>query len=118
LYLRYHIIKEYTILPTLPPPFNLFGVTNYDFKPFNRKLNNSSSICFSFSFCSAVLSFEQILNLRRREALAYESDVFEQARKDNQSDIKHQEKLDLHLRQLRKMVTHVKVTCEASISDG
>jgi hypothetical protein len=92
-------------------------VTNHDFKPFNRKLNYSSSKCSCICFCLAELTFEQIINLRRREALAYESDVFEQARKDKQLDIRHQEKVDLHLRQLRKMMTHVKVTCEASTSD-
>lgn len=35
--LSYHIIKEYTILSTLPPPLNLFGMTKHDMKPFNRK---------------------------------------------------------------------------------
>jgi hypothetical protein len=68
---------------------------------------------FIFVFV-AELSSDQILNLRRREALAYESDVFEQATKEKQSDVNRQEKLDLQLRQLRKMITHVKVTCEAS----
>ena len=57
------------------------------------------------------------MNLRRREALAYESDVFEQANKDKQSDITRQEKLDTQLRLLRKMISHVKVTCEASTND-
>ncbi len=65
----------------------------------------------------AELSSDQILNLRRREALAYESDVFEQATKEKQSDVNRQEKLDGQLRQLRKMVSHVKVTCEASTTD-
>lgn len=65
----------------------------------------------------AELTADQILNLRRREALAYESDVFEQASKEKQSDANRQEKLDLQLRQLRKMITHVKVTCEASTTD-
>ena len=65
----------------------------------------------------AELTSDQILNLRRREALAYESDVFEQAAKEKQSDANRQEKLDLQLRQLRKMITHVKVTCEASTTD-
>ena len=65
----------------------------------------------------AELSSEQILNLRRREALAYESDVFEQATRDKQSDINRQEKLDSQLRQLRKTIAHVKVTCEASTPD-
>jgi hypothetical protein len=69
------------------------------------------------AFILAELSSDQILNLRRREALAYESDVFEQAVKDNQSDVNRQEKLDLQLRQLRKMISHVKVTCEASTAD-
>lgn len=65
----------------------------------------------------AELSMDQILNLRRREALAYESDVFEQAAKEKQSDANRQEKLDLQLRQLRKMLSHVKVTCEATTAD-
>lgn len=65
----------------------------------------------------AELSTEQILNLRRREALAYESDVFEQANKEKQSDVNRQEKLELQLRQLRKTMTHVKVTCEAATVD-
>lgn len=65
----------------------------------------------------AELSSDQILNLRRREALAYESDVFEQATKERQSDVNRQEKLDVQLRQLRKMISHVKVTCEASTAD-
>ena len=68
-------------------------------------------------FILAELSSDQILNLRRREALAYESDVFEQAAKDIQSDVNRQEKLDLQLRQLRKMILHVKVTSEASAAD-
>jgi hypothetical protein len=59
----------------------------------------------------------QILNLRWREALAYDSDVFEQAVKDKQSVTNRHEKFDLHLHQLRKMITHVKVTCEASTAD-
>ena len=71
---------------------------------------------FEFSF-SADLSSDQILNLRRREALAYESDVFEQSTKEKQSDVHRQEKLDVQLRHLRKMVSHVKVTCEASTID-
>jgi len=70
-----------------------------------------------FRLFLADLTAEQILNLRRREALAYESDVFEQANKDKQSDINRQEKLDIQLRQLRKMISHVKVTCEASTND-
>lgn len=57
---------------------------------------------------------EQIVNLQRREALAYESDAFEQATKEQQSDTNRQEKLDLELRQLRKLISNVKVTCEAS----
>ena len=57
------------------------------------------------------------MNLRRREALAYESDVFEQATKDKLSDVNRQEKLDIQLRQLRKMISHVKLTCEASTTD-
>ena len=65
----------------------------------------------------AELSTEQILNLRRREALAYESDVFEQANKEKQSDVNRQEKLELQLRQLRKTLGHVKVTCEAATVD-
>ncbi len=65
------------------------------------------------NFFLAELSSDQIVNLRRREALAYDSYVFEQATKDKQSNINHQEKLDLHLRQLKKMITHVKITCEA-----
>ncbi|CAF3353891.1 unnamed protein product [Rotaria sp. Silwood1] len=97
---RYHIIKEYTILSPLPPPLNLFGTANYELKPFNPELSS-----------------EQILNLRRREALAYESDVFDQATKENQSDVNRQEKLDLQLRHLRKMISLVKVTCEASTMD-
>lgn len=68
-------------------------------------------------FFLAELSPDQILNLRRREALAYESDVFEQAAKEKQSDANQQEKLDTQLRQLRKMIMHVKVTCEASTTD-
>jgi hypothetical protein len=35
---RYHVIKEYTIISTLPPPLNLFGTKNYNLKPFNRRL--------------------------------------------------------------------------------
>jgi len=70
----------------------------------------------NFSFL-AELTCDQIINLRRREALAYESDVFEQATKDKQSDINHKEKVELHLRQLRKTITHVKVTCEAATAD-
>jgi hypothetical protein len=66
----------------------------------------------------AELSSEQIMNLRRREALAYESDVFEQAVKEKHSDVNRQEKLDVQLRQLRKMVSHVKITCEASTTDN
>ena len=38
LLLRYHVIKEYTILSALPPPLNLFRVSNQDLKPFNREL--------------------------------------------------------------------------------
>lgn len=72
---------------------------------------------YEFSIFLAELSSDQILNLRRREALAYESDVFEQAAKEKQSDANRQEKLDIQLRQLRKMITHVKVTCEASTTD-
>ena len=34
---RYHVIKEYTILPTLPPPLNVFGRSMYDAKQFYRK---------------------------------------------------------------------------------
>ncbi|CAF3699579.1 unnamed protein product, partial [Adineta steineri] len=34
-----------------------------------------------------------------------------------QSDVNQQEKLDLQLRQLRKMISHVKLTCEASTID-
>jgi hypothetical protein len=71
----------------------------------------------AFFFILAELSSDQILNLRRREALAYESDVFEQAAKDIQTDVNRQEKLDLQLRQLRKMILHVKVTSEASAAD-
>ncbi|CAF3882050.1 unnamed protein product [Rotaria sp. Silwood2] len=97
---RYHIIKEYTILAPLPPPLNLLSIGNYELKPFNPELPS-----------------EQILNLRRREALAYESDVFEQATKEQQSDVNQQEKIDLQLRQLRKMISLVKVTCEASTID-
>ncbi|CAF4123225.1 unnamed protein product, partial [Adineta steineri] len=97
---RYHIIKEYTILTPLPPPLNLLSTGNYELKPFNPELSS-----------------EQMLNLRRREALAYESDVFEQATKERQSDVNQQEKLDLQLRQLRKMISHVKLTCEASTID-
>ncbi|CAF0931211.1 unnamed protein product [Adineta ricciae] len=94
---RYHIIKEYTILAPLPPPLNLLSTGNYESKPFNPELSS-----------------DQILNLRRREALAYESDVFEQAAKDKQSEANWQEKVDSQLRQLRKTVSHVKITCEAS----
>ncbi len=65
----------------------------------------------------AELSSDQITNLRRREALAYESDVFEQSTKENLSDANRQEKLDGQLRQLRKMISQVKVTCEASTTD-
>lgn len=65
----------------------------------------------------AELSSEQILNLRRREALAYECDAFEHAAREKQSDTSQQEKFDLQLRQLRKMVGHVKVTCEALTMD-
>jgi hypothetical protein len=69
---------------------------------------------FFSNFLLAELSVDQLVNLRRREALAYEIDVFQQAAKDKQSNIKHQERLDLHLRQLRRLITHVKITCEAS----
>ncbi|CAF1217708.1 unnamed protein product [Rotaria sordida] len=103
---RYHIIKEYTILAPLPPPLNLFSTGIYELKPFNRET----------SFV-AELPPEQILNLRRREALAYESDVFEHATNEKQSDVNRQEKIDLQLRQLRKMVSLIKVTCEASTTD-
>lgn len=65
----------------------------------------------------AELSSDQIMNLRRREALAYESDVFEQAAKERQSDANQQEKVDSQLRLLRKTVSHVKVTCEALTTD-
>lgn len=69
---------------------------------------------FIFKFFLAELPMEQIVNLQRREALAYESDAFEQATKEQQSDTNRQEKLDLELRQLRKLISNVKVTCEAS----
>ncbi|CAF4036789.1 unnamed protein product [Adineta steineri] len=91
---------EYAILTPLLPPLNLLSTGNYELKPFNPELSS-----------------EQMLNLRRREALAYESDVFEQATKERQSDVNQQEKLDLQLRQLRKMISHVKLTCEASTID-
>ncbi|CAF0821277.1 unnamed protein product [Adineta steineri] len=97
---RYHIIKEYTILPPLPPPFNLFYATDQSSKPFDPELSS-----------------DQILDLQRREALAYASDKFENATKDCQSDTEHREELNLHVRQLRKMITHIKITCEASIGD-
>ena len=63
------------------------------------------------------LTGEQIRNLRRREALAYESDMFEHAVQTKQSELNHKDRLDLHLRQLRRLITHVKVTCEASTED-
>ncbi len=44
--------------------------------------------------------------------------MFEHTAKYNQLDLNHQEKLHLHLSQLRKMVTHIKVTCEASTRDS
>jgi uncharacterized glyoxalase superfamily protein PhnB len=69
---------------------------------------------FFYNFCLAELTTDQIINLRRREALAYDSDVFEQALKDKYSDINHQEKVNTNLRQLKKMMTHVKITCEGS----
>ncbi len=83
------------------------------------RISTSLSFLFEyyFEFFVAELSSDQILNLRRREALAYECDVFEQANKEKQSDPNRQEKLDLQLRQLRKMISHVKVTCEASTAD-
>lgn len=68
---------------------------------------------FNESFILATLSNDQIENLRRREALAYESDVFEQAVKDKQSEITRREKLDAHMRHLKKLISHVKITCEA-----
>ena len=40
--------------------------------------------------------------------------MFEQAAKDKQSEANWQEKVDSQLRQLRKTVSHVKITCEAS----
>jgi hypothetical protein len=83
------------------------------------RISTSLSFLFEyyFEFFVADLSSDQILNLRRREALAYESDVFEQATKEKQSDVNRQEKLDVQLRHLRKMVSHVKITCEASTTD-
>jgi hypothetical protein len=74
-------------------------------------MNNRSSIL-------ANLSSEQISNLRRREGLAYESDVFEQAVKDKQSHTNYQEKLDSHYRQIKKLLTHVKITCETLTEDS
>ena len=71
-----------------------------------------------YCFSVADLSAEQMANLRRREALAYESDMFEQAAKQKQLEDNSQGKMDLHLRQLRKMMAHVKVTCEASNVDS
>ncbi len=63
---------------------------NYDPKPFNRKLKFFSTKKRFFSnFLLAELSVDQLVNLRRREALAYEIDVFQQAAKDKQSNIKH-----------------------------
>jgi hypothetical protein len=44
---------------------------------------------FFSNFLLAELSVDQLVNLRRREALAYEIDVFQQAAKDKQSNIKH-----------------------------
>ena len=70
-----------------------------------------------YRFSLADLSPEQMTNLRRREALAYDSDMFEQAAKQKQSEDSSQGRMDLHLRQLRKMMAHVKVTCEASNMD-
>lgn len=61
----------------------------------------------------ASLSHDQIDNLRRCETLAYESDVFEQAGKDKQSEMTRREKLDAHMHHLKKLLSHVKITCEA-----
>ncbi|UJR23579.1 hypothetical protein I4U23_026567 [Adineta vaga] len=97
---RYHVIKEYSMLSSLPPPLNIFHVKDYNVKPFHLEL-----------------SHEEIITLRRREALAYASDIFEHATKDYQPDISHEEKVDVQLRHLKKLITHVKVTCEASTED-
>ncbi|CAF0747871.1 unnamed protein product [Adineta ricciae] len=97
---RYYVIKEYTILSPLPPPLNLFHTKNHHLKPFNPELSQ-----------------EQMITLQRREALAYASDLFEHETKEKQTDIDHREKIDSRLHQLRKMLTRVKVTCEAAGQD-
>ena len=61
----------------------------------------------------ANLSHDHIGNLRRREALAYESHVLEQFIQDKPSEKNHREKLDSDLRHLKKLTSHVKITCEA-----
>lgn len=93
---RYHVIKEYTILPALPPPLNVFG----------RSLSPSSCLL-------ANLSHDQIEALRRREALAYESIVLEQFIHDKSAEKNHRENFDSDLRYLKKLTSHVKITCEA-----
>jgi hypothetical protein len=76
-------------------------------------MSSNSMVCVLL-FILAELSIEQIVNLRRREALAYESDVFEQANKEKRLDLNWQDKLDAQLRQLRQMISLVKITCEAT----
>ncbi|CAF1555187.1 unnamed protein product, partial [Didymodactylos carnosus] len=93
---RYHIIKEYTILSPLPPPLNLLSSGNYHQRPFNPELLPI-----------------QILNLRRREALAYETDIFDNLNKSKQTDIMRSQRLDVQLQKLKKLLSHIKITCEA-----